>query len=156
MPAGVDLNLAGDALYQVVRLLEMRGIRVLHPGMVIGDTGIRTPVDLKIQAWSSHGYEELVVGTRVITTHKEGYNLVAVHPRTGSIEATLRRGVKVSEIESFVRSIPNGHIVVGKVKASNVRDGASRVEIMQELREAAREAEGGARCSSQGSSPSQR
>lgn len=110
-------------LHAIVRMIEVAGGRVFHPGEYIGSTGIVAPID--IEAFSGGGdtwmEEDISIGGPSVSPHKRGYNLAVLEPTSGSVIDTAsfdtwENSSEGSRMADYLRHIAYGQIVVGTVR----------------------------------------
>jgi hypothetical protein len=116
-------SLSPSNLYALVRIVEIAGGQVFHPGEYIGDTGIVAPVDIDVFSgggiiWNA---EDIRVDGRSVSPKLRGYNLVVIEPRSGEVMEAVSfdtwdnppEGFRMAE---YLRHIPYGQIVVGAIR----------------------------------------
>ncbi len=107
--------------------------RVLPEDGLIHLTGVRTPVAIEVNSGGPAGFAYITVGdpdggkTVDASIHRAGYNLAVIHPRTGRV--IDRQGFDItstgseeeaSSLVDFVRSVPDGLIVVAALKGESL------------------------------------
>ena len=117
LPAGVDVYGSGVTLYDVVGVLQARGISVLNHGMVVGSTKIQTPrtVEILTRPLDDPAREQITAGAEMISTHKGGCTVFVVNPENGAVESRLLRSYSGRELAKFLQGVPDGHIVAGAI-----------------------------------------
>ncbi len=86
----------------------------------IGDTGVVSPVDISVTGagFDAGRFGEIYVAGRSMIPGRRGYHLVAVNPRTGSVDAvdafdTFGDPAASARLVRFVSELPAGEIVAG-------------------------------------------
>jgi len=118
-------------LFEVVKLCRNRGWAVLHPAMEIGSTGIMAPVDIEVQSgggqWNGE-QEQIDVKGENHSPHKQGINVVVIHPETGAVVASgnFNTGLYWPEGErlaQFINEVGRDKIIAVSV----IHDGATEL-----------------------------
>lgn len=96
---------------------------VLPADFSIGSTGVTSPVEITVNSAGLHAgdFAYITVNGEDASTHRRGYNLAVIDPRSGVVVDKSGFDTWANEYESraladFVAEIPEGHIVAVAVK----------------------------------------
>jgi hypothetical protein len=98
--------------------------REVFPGeFTIGETGVTSPVEITVNSAGLHAgdFAYITVNGEDSSSHRRGYNVAVVHPKTGAVVSQAGFDTFANEFESqdladFVAQIPDGHIVAVAVR----------------------------------------
>jgi len=125
-------------LYELARILGMRGHEVFYPGEKIGSTGVRTPAEIYVRsAGYGFGMAWILVNGRDLISEVgvgRGYNMAILNPdigevwKMGKFDASDVSPAQGRAMLDFVDSAPNGWIVIATVSdnASNLTEDGVR------------------------------
>jgi len=122
------------SFYDVVQLLQARGIKVLYPNMEIGSTGVETPIDLVATSgggWSASAELQLVGGVDV-SNHGHGYNIAIIDPRSGAVEErrtynSWHSHEPSEEMAKFLNGLPEKKIIMATINQGGSRNIAKEI-----------------------------
>jgi hypothetical protein len=93
--------------------------QVLPANLVIGQTGVETPVDLEVNSGSDFAFITVGFGQEAVdaSAHRRGVNVAVIQPRSGQVTAnrgfdTAANEVEAAALSQFIREIPQGQIVI--------------------------------------------
>ncbi len=96
---------------------------VLPANFVIGNTGVTSPVEITVNSAGLHAgdFAYITVGGQDASTHRRGYNVAVIDPRSGAVLDragfdTWANQYESQDLADFVAQIPDGHIVAVAVK----------------------------------------
>jgi tetratricopeptide (TPR) repeat protein len=122
------------SFYDVVRLLQAQGIKVLFPNMEIGSTGVETPIDLVATSgggWSTSGELQLVGGVDV-SNHGHGYNIAVIDPGNGAVEQrrifnSWHSHEPSEEMAKFLNGLPEKKIIMATINGDGSKNIAKEI-----------------------------
>lgn len=117
----IPASIAREGLNEFVFATETTPIGTTRQDdYAIGDTGVVSPVDIAATGagFDAGRFGEIFVAGRNVIESRRGYHLVAIDPRSGSVDRvasfdTFADAAESARLTQFVEQLPRGEIVAG-------------------------------------------
>jgi hypothetical protein len=100
--------------------------QVLPASLLIGQTGVETPVDLEVNSGSDFAFMTVGFGAEEVdaSAHRRGVNVAVIQPQSGQVTAskgfdTAANAFETAALSQFIAEIPVGQIVLIATQGSD-------------------------------------